>query len=514
MKANLFKDKLFISYMNKRGISTLVVAVLLTLLVIAALLIIWAVIRANVVQAGEKIEEDVGFIGITFDFIKGVSITPDGDISFVLERNAGGSNISGFLIVLYDEQRASRAIVIYTINSPLREFERKIVSINNFDYGELGEIKKIEIYATKVKEDGKVVKSPWLGAVYIIKSNDITNLCVNGILDAGETGVDCGGSCVNGDETNCGNLADDDKDCDTDCVDNIDCPDETDCSGGGKCKDKICQSLPAQEICDNGIDDDSDILIDCADANDCPADTPCGTGGRICMLDKTCNILQTSTLSRCDDFSIGEKQINTPYTKYTLDQSLVSSGANTCFNIIASNIILDGGGFTIRTDTSDNGNGISAQNVEHIVIENINVQNYSIGIELSRVNFAVVKAIGVRDNALGIYIGEGSSNTIRDSTFTNNDFVFGALYFYAASNNKIINNIFANNYYHGIYFGNSVAGDSEWNEVGGNKVCSSTVEDFLCDSPANEQKDIGGNVYSSRSDNCISWLPAPSAGSC
>lgn len=104
--------------------------------------------------------------------------------------------------------------------------------------------------------------------------SDAAPACDDLIQNGDETGVDCGGSCTKGSETDCMDLEDNDNDCRTDCNDpdcNIydfcitDCyngkqeGDETGIDCGGSC------ALNMMETCDDGLDNDKDCLVDCAD---------------------------------------------------------------------------------------------------------------------------------------------------------------------------------------------------------------------------------------------------------
>ncbi len=77
--------------------------------------------------------------------------------------------------------------------------------------------------------------------------------CNDGVQDADETGVDCGGSC-------------------DPCVDGEGCAIDADCETG-LCTDGICG--PGPEVCDDGIDNDGDSDVDCADVEDCALHISC-----------------------------------------------------------------------------------------------------------------------------------------------------------------------------------------------------------------------------------------------
>ena len=124
--------------------------------------------------------------------------------------------------------------------------------------------------------------------------------CNNHEKDNDETGIDCGGSCILGTETQCSNGIDDDKDCIFDCED-ADCTGHSECleiecvdsdsDGFGAYETNLqnCSGSPvyydcdetngnvfpfASENCANEIDDDCDGKIDCRDS-DCAEFTAC-----------------------------------------------------------------------------------------------------------------------------------------------------------------------------------------------------------------------------------------------
>jgi len=116
--------------------------------------------------------------------------------------------------------------------------------------------------------------------------------CDNGVEDADETGTDCGGSCVSGNEAFCSDSKDNDSDCltdcaDADCFDSEECAEEpctdldsdgfgaegtslVNCAGSSEifdCDDSSAETNPdASEICDDFIDNDCDGLTDSSDS--------------------------------------------------------------------------------------------------------------------------------------------------------------------------------------------------------------------------------------------------------
>ena len=86
--------------MQKRGLSEIVSTVLLVMLVLAAVVIVWALISQILKPSEEStIETQLLTVGFT---AKSVVEDELGNVNFVLERTAGGGKIDGFIIALED----------------------------------------------------------------------------------------------------------------------------------------------------------------------------------------------------------------------------------------------------------------------------------------------------------------------------------------------------------------------------------------------------------------------------
>lgn len=81
--------------MNKRGLSQVVTTVLIILVVLAAILIIWAAVRPTVETAGEQISADC----ITIE-LEAVSCSSDGnDTTVGIKRSAGSGELTDVKLV-------------------------------------------------------------------------------------------------------------------------------------------------------------------------------------------------------------------------------------------------------------------------------------------------------------------------------------------------------------------------------------------------------------------------------
>ncbi len=114
------------------------------------------------------------------------------------------------------------------------------------------------------------------------------NNCDNGVQDQGESGIDCGGVCPDCPPVNlCSNGVKDSGETGIDCGgDCPDCPPETLCNNGIKDKDEIdidcggaCPSCPPVVLCNNGVKDVGEIGIDCGGiCPECPSNDLCSNG--------------------------------------------------------------------------------------------------------------------------------------------------------------------------------------------------------------------------------------------
>src|SRR3989344_7320254 len=90
-----------LNIIDKRGLSEVVTTVLLILLIFAASIIIWAFVRTSVYKGSGEIDPDI----ITTNFripAQSIVTSDDGNLSFVLKRNAGEGDLNGVTIVLED----------------------------------------------------------------------------------------------------------------------------------------------------------------------------------------------------------------------------------------------------------------------------------------------------------------------------------------------------------------------------------------------------------------------------
>ncbi len=123
--------------MYKRGISAVVVTIMLVLISILAVVIVWQAIQTIVEEGSEEI--GTGFTNINLNLeITNVQVSEE-DIKITIKRGAGEGNLESIKIVLYDETESETK----DTNEGLQQIETKTY---NFNYELEGELIKVEIY--------------------------------------------------------------------------------------------------------------------------------------------------------------------------------------------------------------------------------------------------------------------------------------------------------------------------------------------------------------------------------
>jgi hypothetical protein len=126
--------------MNKRGLSDIVVSVLLILLVLSAIVIIWTFVRPVVLGASKDVRTD--------DFTTKIDIYPqedlNGEIKFAVKRGAGKGDLAGFYVSYQDSTGKAVTDNVNYSTSALQELEAKTVYFN-YTVAGLTDIVKISI---------------------------------------------------------------------------------------------------------------------------------------------------------------------------------------------------------------------------------------------------------------------------------------------------------------------------------------------------------------------------------
>ncbi len=203
------------------------------------------------------------------------------------------------------------------------------------------------------------------------------------------------------------------------------------------------------------------------------------------------------------------------------------SESNDCFNISASNIVLDGAGYSISTSGS---RAIYSTNVNNITIKNVTLTGNSLGIDFNGVNDSLIKNVSVKSNSNGVKIYGSFNLSIENASIVSN-VVDGLIIFgsnqtnlnnlnlssnrvglnLSLSSNTVANNLFADYVGVGIYFENSSDNHFSGLDINhdnvGNSLSGVFYGIFLLDSQNNFLKNITitdisqSSAYIKSSDN-------------
>ncbi len=129
----------------------------------------------------------------------------------------------------------------------------------------------------------------------------------------------------------------------------------------------------------------------------------------------------------------------------TLDRIKYALTADADASIILqrSNIVIDGGSYTLQGDGTQN--GFILQDVVNITIKNTLISNCSDGIQLFNASGNTITGntiIGSAYEGVGVYYSSG--NVVAGNNITNNQI---GIAFYTSSSNSIVHNDFINNAY-------------------------------------------------------------------
>ena len=179
LQSTIFQKK------NRRGLSTIVITLIIILISLVAVGIVWVVVR-NVITGGSK-QIELG------KFVVGLSIknayVQNGNISVSVERNAGEGELLKIKFILSDGENSE----IITQNSNLEQLQFKTFSIHPKDLA-IDSILKISVVPVFRTSDG----TETLGDItdtYNLRTGENENpgetpggsVCGNGIVETGES---------------------------------------------------------------------------------------------------------------------------------------------------------------------------------------------------------------------------------------------------------------------------------------------------------------------------------------
>lgn len=192
--------------MQKKGLSDVVVTVLIILLVLAAVVLVWNVIKIVLSDSGEQLEANTLSFGASAITVQSKSVwinSSNQSISLVVRRETEQGNMVGYEIVLEDARGNSRT---FRYNESLSQYQTSYIYIHNFSASGLGSnISRILAVPIYISDSGREIRGNAGG----ITTGPVANansgnsgagptpgtVCPNGIIESGE---DCEGANLNG----------------------------------------------------------------------------------------------------------------------------------------------------------------------------------------------------------------------------------------------------------------------------------------------------------------------------
>ncbi|MDW7989443.1 MAG: NosD domain-containing protein, partial [Archaeoglobaceae archaeon] len=143
------------------------------------------------------------------------------------------------------------------------------------------------------------------------------------------------------------------------------------------------------------------------------------------------------------------------YYKLGSNISGLQSGKEYCIGIFASNVVLDGNGFSLIGPKEKNyccwGKGIKIDSANNITVKNLRVSGYEHGIELRNSNKNTISNNMISNNYWGTKLAYSNNNTISNNILSDNE--LGGIDLWYSNYNTISNNNFKNCglFVHGSY---------------------------------------------------------------
>ncbi|NJD51399.1 MAG: hypothetical protein FIB07_00855 [Candidatus Methanoperedens sp.] len=140
--------------------------------------------------------------------------------------------------------------------------------------------------------------------------------------------------------------------------------------------------------------------------------------------------------------------------EFTLNNSILSSGASNCISITASNVVLDGAGHTIDGIDAEGTSGIYVYNsskiITNVTVKNIRVTDWSNGIYYINSKDGIIINNSANSNSNGILLKSSSINNVTGNNISNSTNI--GINVYENSNNNTISSNKVNNSRSGIFF--------------------------------------------------------------
>lgn len=184
--------------MNKRGLSDIIVTVLIILVALAAIVLVWVFIRSAIEESAVSIEG--GAFGAVMSYALKISpesvfINQTGRFGrVVVRRESSGGEMIGLILVLYDPEKNSESM---RWNGTLAQFQTVLIE---FNYTKINYASVLEVVPVYLSSSGKEILGNVADKYIIPFLNPVAaevNACENGSIDASQ-GEQCEGINFNG----------------------------------------------------------------------------------------------------------------------------------------------------------------------------------------------------------------------------------------------------------------------------------------------------------------------------
>ena len=115
---------------NTKGLSAVVTTLIIILLVLVAVGIVWVVVRGVVDQGSEQLELSSRCLAIDLEAVSVVPVSgEDGNYTVTLKRNAGGEDLGGVKVTLFNSTDNSGVADFGTAPAELATESQKVVGV-------------------------------------------------------------------------------------------------------------------------------------------------------------------------------------------------------------------------------------------------------------------------------------------------------------------------------------------------------------------------------------------------
>ncbi|MDO8459537.1 MAG: hypothetical protein Q7S74_00355 [Nanoarchaeota archaeon] len=275
--------------MQKRGMSNTVAIILLIFTALAAIIIIWAVVKTIVTNTAISIEQESQLVLLNVEIIKpSTTINSTNDIILTIKRKQGGNvTISGVIIILEDGKGNIARIENRTLGS-FETLQTILITILH-DTHNLANVTKISIYPAILDTKNKLLPTRYPTDTYQVKSS------TTGTSTPGTPNQECGNEITEGSEQCDNGIINNGvcpKTCSSSCTINtcpITCTSKTDCPTGYVCTNSACTIGPT--TCTDSLQ--------CGNGQICTNEGICAPPIIICSTNTQCEIGKICSNNNC-----------------------------------------------------------------------------------------------------------------------------------------------------------------------------------------------------------------------